>query len=314
MKIEPAASPASARLIPSDAGSELLFHGLAPDELAACLGQGRRPRPWNVPRQIQVGLPGDDIQNEPGTPSIEHELEDGRVLIESGAPARVNVSDAHAAPEFPMPKSLMLGISQQWARRGRISLHAAAIELHRRRLLVIGESGAGKSTLALSALAMGGRLVSDDWLLLRLEDQALHCTPLRDRMLLRTGPASATLLERIPESPLLEPAHLEKQWMDYRALGRGLPEITCEALLYLVPAQPRPTSTRLTSVPVAEMYAALLNSTSALLFSNRLRAESEHLHQLALNLVRLPNRKATCGTDLLDEPKRVWERVIDELF
>ena len=48
------------------------------------------------------------------------------------------------------------------SQRGMMVLHASAIALHGRGIIVIGDKGQGKTTLALNLLASGGRLLSDD--------------------------------------------------------------------------------------------------------------------------------------------------------
>lgn len=45
---------------------------------------------------------------------------------------------------------------------GPLNLHASAVTLHGRGLLILGASGSGKSSLALDLIALGATLVSDD--------------------------------------------------------------------------------------------------------------------------------------------------------
>ena len=52
-------------------------------------------------------------------------------------------------------------------------LHATAVELEGRGLLILGPPGAGKSALALDLIALGARLVSDDVVLVRRRGRAL---------------------------------------------------------------------------------------------------------------------------------------------
>ena len=56
------------------------------------------------------------------------------------------------------------------AHEGMLSLHACAIKLRGKCLLVLGSSGAGKSTLAAFMAAAGHTLLSDDCTLLRIDD------------------------------------------------------------------------------------------------------------------------------------------------
>lgn len=58
-------------------------------------------------------------------------------------------------------------------------LHAGCVALDGRGLLIIGPSGSGKSSLALSLMALGADLVSDDRTILTLRGGELHaqCPP-----------------------------------------------------------------------------------------------------------------------------------------
>ncbi|SDH44903.1 HPr kinase/phosphorylase [Alloyangia pacifica] len=56
-------------------------------------------------------------------------------------------------------------------------LHATAVAVEGRALLILGASGAGKSGLALEMMARGARLVADDRVVLTHEDGTLWATP-----------------------------------------------------------------------------------------------------------------------------------------
>ncbi|MCA0995148.1 HPr kinase/phosphorylase [Alloyangia pacifica] len=58
-----------------------------------------------------------------------------------------------------------------------IILHATAVAVAGRALLIQGRSGAGKSGLALEMMARGARLVADDRVVLTLEDGTLWAAP-----------------------------------------------------------------------------------------------------------------------------------------
>ena len=61
---------------------------------------------------------------------------------------------------------LRAAVFRAFAEQGFSVLHAAAFEVAERGFLVVGESGTGKSTLAMLALRAGGRVVSDDSVLM----------------------------------------------------------------------------------------------------------------------------------------------------
>lgn len=86
-----------------------------------------------------------------------------------------------------------------------LHLHASAVALSGRAVLIMGPPGAGKSTLSLVLMAMGAGLVSDDQTLLRVQDgQLLADAPaaLRGRIEAR----GIGLLRATPVGPM--PVHL----------------------------------------------------------------------------------------------------------
>lgn len=61
---------------------------------------------------------------------------------------------------------------------GKTLLHATAVAVDGRAVLLLGPSGAGKSGLALELMALGAALVADDGVILsRSSDGVLHASP-----------------------------------------------------------------------------------------------------------------------------------------
>ena len=317
MKIREGNRPGTAHLVPSDTGAELVVTGLEPEELAAAFGQGRWPRTWARERNIRVELPGPESSAAepaaPAAPSLERAFEDGTVSLFTGRPAQVRVAPTDEEPEFPMPKCLMVAIAHQWARLGRMTLHAAAIEYQGTGLLALGRSGAGKTTLSLAAIAAGGRIVSDDWVMLREENGALLCTSLRDRLLVRTSDASQTLLHQVGGRLKAGKKTPDKRWFDGRAgeLMRG--KMHCGAIVALRQEDPRPDQSNFERLKPASLYSEILNATSALLMSNRLATEAAALQRLARQLNRLPSVSMTGGKDVTEVPIGTCDRLAQAL-
>lgn len=325
MKIEHGPGQDCTRIIPTDDRATVHLEGLNVDETRACFLPGERSAPWAVSRQVLLSLPVDRAQ-EPG-PTIVRDrsdapedrqgdqwhFDDGRVFLETSGSSRVEVDDTHREPELPMPRCLMLALAHQWARLRRMSLHAAAVHVDGRSLLVLGESCAGKSTLALSALTIGGKILSDDWVLAHIEDQELIVTPLRERMLVRSGAATEALLGRMPGHVQPRAAHASKAWLDYPTNDHRIASTTCDAVLYLRPTDDRPERTRLDAITPVRRYAAVMDSTSGALFSPRLPAESSSQHTLVQHIVRTPGFFLTGGHDLVEQPRRAWDNIVQQL-
>lgn len=77
-------------------------------------------------------------------------------------------------------------LTRALASYGAVCIHAAAFEIEGIPILAVGPSGAGKSTLTAVALAAGGRVVSDDSLILgRSTDGTIIVRPSRPDLLFR---------------------------------------------------------------------------------------------------------------------------------
>lgn len=74
---------------------------------------------------------------------------------------------ASPSPASPSP-------GRQAAGEGRRSLHATAIAVEGRGLLIMGASGSGKSELAAGMIALGAGLISDDLVLLDREGDEIY--------------------------------------------------------------------------------------------------------------------------------------------
>ena len=79
--------------------------------------------------------------------------------------------------------------------RDTLFLHAAAVQLEGRGVLLVGGKGAGKTTLALALAARGHRLLGDELCGVRTGSRVL--VPVRRSVAVRTGPAAAAVGARL---------------------------------------------------------------------------------------------------------------------
>lgn len=113
------------------------------------------------------------------------------VCVVSADGARVTIGAHPPAAELEhllLHQVLPLAVS----RRGRLVLHACAVETPSGAIAFFGESGAGKSTLAAAHCARGLPLVADDALVIDLADDGAHAWPTADglRLWADTVPAA----------------------------------------------------------------------------------------------------------------------------
>lgn len=111
------------------------------------------------------------------------------------------------------------------------TIHASAVAIDGRGLLILGPSGSGKSSLALALMGLGARLVADDRVILAADADGLvaDCPgPLLGRIeargigILRAEPAGAVVVAQVVDLGRAETERLPP-WRTVTLLGRALP-------------------------------------------------------------------------------------------
>lgn len=91
-----------------------------------------------------------------------------------------------------------------------LALHGSAVAFEGRGLLILGLSGAGKSALALGLMALGGRLVADDRVILARRGAAIIASaPLALRGTIEARGVGLLRAEPLREAPIVLVADLD---------------------------------------------------------------------------------------------------------
>lgn len=100
--------------------------------------------------------------------------------------------------------STVAALTAAW--RGLLPLHACAVELDGRAVLIAGAAGAGKSTLTAGLIAAGARFMADDLVVLRIEEGRVagRNVVLRGRPTIRLHPGTAAALDCVDAWPVPE--------------------------------------------------------------------------------------------------------------
>jgi hypothetical protein len=197
------------------------------------------------------------------------------------------------------------------AHLGCCFLHAAAMEIGDRRLLVLGASGSGKSTLAAAAVACGGRVVSDDSVLLSAHrGQPLVRTACSDVWL---RPGAPRLLAALRQRGFEAERPREGRYRLRRRLARAAfrTHFTPDGMI-LLRRDLRRATFRLEPRSQAEALAALASGTSALYLSARARAPAL-LALMADCVERLPTCELRVGRWLVEAPNRCLPAIEERL-
>lgn len=252
------------------------------------------------------GPQADEVRWDPGDGRGALANRCGRVRVEPRAAAS---TVELRPPALDRPECLEplveAALAHALAAGGECFLHAAALELRGRSLLVVGDSAAGKSTLAAAAVACGGRVISDDSLLLGLDGGRPLVRGARRNVWLRAGSAALLpALERrgLPTERIGGRIRLARR--DAPAAFRISTRPDCLVLLARAGAdEPGVVSRRLTQ---AEALAALLRGTSSLYVTDGSFSSGQGslLELLTAFAQSLPAIEIAVGPELLDSTEK----------
>ncbi len=208
------------------------------------------------------------------------------------------------------PKGLMpltAALTQQWLISDSLSMHAAVFQLHGRTLMVLGNSHAGKSTLVRSAMLLGARVVSDDFVRLKfqtasdndLERRAVQVSAISLRGFVRFR-ALGTLPDELiwirPEDP------------------RFADTLPIDAVVFL-DSKARGARTEIQAITQLEATAQLINQCAPLFLRHEFQFERAKMLQLIRILLKgIPVLRATTGFDVINTPKLQFARLYKALW
>ncbi len=239
----------------------------------------------------------------------------GRVLLSPGT-EESTVELVAGALERPacLEPLVEAALGDALAAGGECFLHAAAVELRGRRLLLIGDTGSGKSTVAAAVAACGGRVISDDSLILGRADRRPLVRAARRSLWLRPG--SAALLPALHARGLASQEAADGRIRIDRERSPGAfrlsTEPDCLILLERLSDGEGPVARPLAQ---AEALAALLRGTSALYvtddrFADRRRRLFDIMTRFA---EELPAIELRLGRSLLESTEECLAAVADSL-
>lgn len=315
---DPSSGPRACRLVSRALGFEVAISGLSAAEMTYRFeGRGE---PWRWRDLIGRGPIEVELRSVTSTTTadgagtvFERELEDGRVRLISGGSAQFEVAAGDVDAGAILPYCFHAALAQQLARAGVMTFHAAGIVTPRGGLLAIGRKGAGKSTLAASALLAGFGLISDDWLLARVDGPRLHVERMRNYMMLRKGWASEQLRKRLPDGLLRESSTRPRFHVH---LPRGDARFPRDARIDLIAVVERPrggrhAQTGVERLPPAQALAHLTQSSMPVVLSRQLPVERACVFaHLARGLSHTAASLLHTGTDLVDAPEKAWHSLL----
>jgi hypothetical protein len=174
----------------------------------------------------------------------------------------------------------------------------------------VGDSMAGKSTLALALLHGGGRLLSDDLVLGRVEADRFRLSALRQDLYVREGS-----LGLIP-APLRSLFADDGSGSGRRVLRRSLAQDrfvdeVAPQVLWFLDGHDRPQGVEVSGMSQAEALGLLFRQVSPLFLSRRYDLEREAQFPGLLRLVQSTAcYKVRLGPDLLQAPAEIVQELV----
>jgi len=261
----------------------------------------RRRRPWR--RHLRQD--NEDLFVMPG----------GRLrLAPERAKALVEWVDTGSVADGFVATSLLEGaLIHSLAVAGHVVNHAAAVEIEGTKLLVVGPSRAGKSTFSAAVLAAGGTVVSDDSVILGLDDEGVPVAgALRRDLWLRDG--SVRLLPERLRARLWETESFgERRWGLERAAFPKLFKTWIQPkAIVLLRRDLRIREFVLRRVSSADGLAGLILASSPLFLSGRYPVEREMSMPALLALVNgSPCFEVRMGRAVVADPVATARRLVE---
>ena len=274
--------------------------GRVPRRPAAGAVPSRR-RPW----RRHVRQDGGDLVVMPG----------GRVHLAPGRAEAVVEWAGRAVDDFVATSLLETALIHALALGGYVVNHAAALEVSGATLLAVGPSRTGKSTLCAAVLAAGGAVISDDSVILGLDDEgAPSAGALRRDLWLREGSVELLpdeLRARLWEASSFGERHWGLERTAFPELFRTRVRPKAIVLLY---RDRRVTGYQLRRVSSAEGLAGLILASSPLFLSGRYPVERERCMPGLEALVNgAPCFEVRMGRALVEDPAATVQRLAEEI-
>lgn len=200
-------------------------------------------------------------------------------------------------------------------RKGGLPLHGACFLLGGECVLALGSSGDGKSTLAAAAISAGGRVVSDDFLLVGMAGGAPTVVSLRSDVTLR--PASHHILKIGEDARRRSQGSgtLDRQLQVFRReiapaafIDSGVP-----GQIWEVKVARNQSLTTVEPLEPADTLAVIIGASSPLYFGPGFARERRSCLELSNSMIsRCRAFRILLGQDLLDAPASTVRRVLFE--
>lgn len=188
-----------------------------------------------------------------------------------GRIARIAADPAFAGP-FEIGELIGAGLTQAMALAGRVPLHGMAGKIDGAGVLAVGETMAGKSTVALALLHAGGRVVSDDFLLVGRRNGRPELRALRRDLFVREG-SFAVIPDELRERFSAAGAGPGRRVLRRDDAPERFTEVAAPEVVWFLDGMGGASPVETRAIDQAAALAAMIAATSPLFVSGRYREE-----------------------------------------
>jgi len=236
-----------------------------------------------------------------------------RVRFEAGKGSTITIGGGLEPSCEHLAGALELALIHALAMRGAAVVHACCFSIWGQSVLALGPGRVGKSTLTAAALAAGGRVVSDDSVVVAVgHGKQTFATFFRRHLVFRDG-VKEKLLRDFAKVLQLSPWVDGRRWILSRDhLGDfGLVQTPLNQV-WLLAGRVEDDSTVIGRLSAAEVLAAAMQGGAPLFLSVHFPQEREAtLPVLSLLAEQLPAFKVATGPDLLERPGVVLRGLLE---
>ncbi len=224
----------------------------------------------------------------------------------------IEFAEGHGVTAAELEGLFIIALIHQFALHGRVTIHGCAFKCDGRSVLGVGRTRSGKSTISATAISRGGRVVSDDLLLVsKQQGDGLLVHALRPHGLIR-APTVDILPKEIAGGLRPSAAGNEGKWiLPRQSHPSAFIDQVKPGVLWLLSIDRRLNQSRIEPVSQSRAMAGLMLSTSSFLLAPRYPVERSRVMPVLTEIATsCRSFQVRLGKDLLKDPGAALHRLL----
>ena len=234
------------------------------------------------------------------------------VLSNDEEPDRIRFSKRRMPSRLELELLVDFGVNHLLARQGLPVLHSCSFELGGVAVLGLGESFSGKTTVAVAAMRAGGRVVSDDAVLVVPEGERFAVLPVRSFGWLR-GRTREIVPSELRHRMIENEENGRPRWvLEREAGGEAFVERAAPSVIWVQSIDRRLKASRIEPIDQGQVFAALVRGSSPLFLSRHCPEIRDQLIPMFRSLcAQCRGYRVWLGRRLMDDPAGEIGRLVE---